>query len=189
MYLSESKANVGRLGSSTDTLVSPSQEALDFAAAFDYSILASATRARLGWAAYIIPEKKFDNAIATCKKFIDRYVEKSMGRDKMTERPYVFLDEILKTGASRELVRDQLLAIIIGGRDTSASTMTSLFWMLARRPDVVKKLRAEIEELQGRKPTWDDLKGMKYLAMVLKESACLTRIDVSEEAITDKKQR
>ena len=110
MYLSESKANVGRLGSSTDTLVSPSQEALDFAAAFDYSILASATRARLGWAAYIIPEKKFDNAIATCKKFIDRYVEKSMGRDKMTERPYVFLDEILKTGASRELVRDQLLA-------------------------------------------------------------------------------
>ena len=54
---------------------------------------------------------------------------------------------------------------------------------------MVKKLRAEIEELQGRKPTWDDLKGMKYLAMVLKESACLTRIDVSEEAITDKKQR
>lgn len=112
-----------------------------------------------------------------------------MGRDKMTERPYVFLDEILKTGASRELVRDQLLAIIIGGRDTSASTMTSLFWMLARRPDVVKKLRAEIEELQGRKPTWDDLKGMKYLAMVLKESAYLTGIDVSEEAIADKKQR
>ena len=59
--------------------------------------------------------------------------------------------------------------MILGGRDTSASTMSSLFWILARRPDVVEKLRAEISGLNGRKPTWEEMKELKYLNMVLKE--------------------
>ncbi|UKZ80120.1 hypothetical protein TrVFT333_007885 [Trichoderma virens FT-333] len=47
----------------------------------------------------------------------------------------------------RECIK--LMALILGGRDTSASTMTSLFWILARRPDVVKKLRNEISDLNA----------------------------------------
>lgn len=89
---------------------------------------------------------------------------------RVKERPYVFLNELLGSGASPEHIRDQLLAIIIGGRDTSAGTMSSLFWTLARRPDVVRKIRTEIAVLGTRKPTWEDLKGFKYLNFVLKES-------------------
>lgn len=82
----------------------------------------------------------------------------------------MFMNEMLESGASQEYIRDQLLAMILGGRDTSANTMSSLFWVLARRGDVYGKLRAEIGGLEGRKPTWENLKELKYLNMVLKES-------------------
>lgn len=162
---------IARLGYSTDTLVEPTEETLEFAKAFDHALLASASRARRGWAAYLMPDKQFDQSVKTCQRFIDRYVAKALADGKkVKERPYVFLNELLGSGASPEHIRDQLLAIIIGGRDTSAGTLSSLFWTLARRPDVVQKIRAEIAVLDGERPTWEDLKSFQYLNMVLKES-------------------
>lgn len=117
----------------------------------------------------MMPNAKFDESVRTMREYIDGYVAKAVANEKIRERPYIFLNEILASGASREHIRDQLLAIIIGGRDTSAGSMSSMFWVLARRPDIVAKLRDEIAELDGKKPTWEELKGMKYLNMVLKE--------------------
>lgn len=160
-----------RLGYSTNTLVDPTDETLGFARAFDHALLTSAIRARKGWAAYLVPDRQFNEAVKTCQRFIDRYVSKALSDDsRAKERPYVFLNELLGSGASAEHIRDQLLAIIIGGRDTSAGTMSALFWTLGRRPDVVRKIRSEIAVLGAAKPTWEDLKGFKYLNMVLKES-------------------
>lgn len=116
-----------------------------------------------------MPDKKLDQSVATCQRFIDRYVEEALREDRAKERPYVFMTEMLATGASKEYVRDQLLAMILGGRDTSASTLSSLFWTLARRPDVLSKMREEVGGLEGRRPSWEELKELKYLSMVLKE--------------------
>lgn len=116
-----------------------------------------------------MPDKKLDRSVATCQRFIDRYVEEALREDRAKERPYVFMTEMLATGSSKEYVRDQLLAMILGGRDTSASTLSSLFWTLARRPDVLSKMREEVGRLEGRKPSWEELKELKYLSMVLKE--------------------
>ncbi|KPM36510.1 hypothetical protein AK830_g10070 [Neonectria ditissima] len=156
-------------GYSTDTLANPTPEALEFTESFDYALLSAASRARLGWIAFLVPDRKLDRCVATCKRFIDQYVEEALREDRAKERPYVFMNEMVASGASREYVRDQLLAMILGGRDTSASTLSSLFWTLARRPDVLDKMRAEIAVLEGRRPTWEELKELKYLSMVLKE--------------------
>lgn len=86
------------------------------------------------------------------------------------------MNEMLKSGASREHVRGQLLAMILGGRDTSASVMSNLFWTLARRRDVWEELKVEVRGLEGRKPSWEDLKDMKYLNRVLKESEKLLHL-------------
>ena len=154
--------------------MNPTEETTEFAKAFDYALLASASRARKGWIAYLAPDRRFDDAVSTCQRFVDRYVHQALSDDsRIKERPYVFLNELLDGGASPEHIRSQLLAIIIGGRDTSAGTMSSLFWTLARRSDVVRKIRAELAEvLGGQKPNWEDLKNLKYLQMVLKESEC-----------------
>jgi hypothetical protein len=45
-----------------------------------------------------------------------------------------------------------------------------VFFTLARRQDVWKNLKAEVDLLDGRKPSFTDLKGMTYLTWVLNES-------------------
>lgn len=159
-----------RFGHSTDTLVDPTKETLDFAKSFDHMIQTAATRSRLGWMSFLLKDKAFDESVTTCRRFIDRYVYKAIADSKTQERPYIFLNELVNSGASHQQICDQLLSMIIGGRDTSAGTMSSLFWILARRPDVYSKARLEAATLNERKPTWDDLKGLRYINMVLKES-------------------
>ncbi|KAF7548761.1 hypothetical protein G7046_g8566 [Stylonectria norvegica] len=158
-------------GYSTRTLVKPSPDALAFTRSFDYALLSASYRSRLGWIAFLLPNRKLSQSVATCTRFIDRYVAEALAEQgKHRERPYVFMNEMLESGASHDYIRDQLLAMILGGRDTSASTMSSLFWVLARRRDVMVKLRREVDGLEGRRPTWEELKEMKYLNMILKET-------------------
>ena len=159
-----------RFGYSTSTLVDPIEENLAFARAFDYCLHIAASRARLGWLGQMLPDKEFDRSMALCKRFMDHYVSKAIADSKTKERPYVFLNEIVDTGISQEQIRDHLMAMIVGGRDTSASTMTAMFWTLARRPDIVSKAREEISSLRGSEPSWEDLKNLKYINMILKES-------------------
>lgn len=46
--------------------------------------------------------------------------------------------------------------IIVAGSDTTAATMTFLFYELARKPEEVKKLREELKPLTT-KPDWTDM--------------------------------
>lgn len=159
-----------RFGYSTNMLEKPSEEALQFTTSFDYALLTASSRSRMGWIAFLVPDRRLDSSVKTCQRFIDHYVAEARSEDRKQERPYMFMTEMLASGASPEMVRNQLLAMILGGRDTSASTMSSLFWVLARRPDVVDEMRRDISRLEGRKPTWEELKELKYANMVLKES-------------------
>ena len=117
----------------------------------------------------LLPDKKLNKSVAYCKAFIDQHVASALSQDKVKERPYVFMNEMLESGAPHEEITGQLMAMILGGRDTSASTLSSMFWELARRPEMVRKIRDEVNGLDGRRPTWEELKGLKYLNNVLKE--------------------
>ncbi|PHH77696.1 hypothetical protein CDD80_302 [Ophiocordyceps camponoti-rufipedis] len=156
-------------GRSTEMLLRPSDDAVEFTNAFDYALRASTNRGRAGWLAFLMPDKKFDASVAICRAFIDRYIAAALKEDKPKERSYVFMHELIDSGATHEEISDQLLSMILGGRDTSASTLSSLFWMLARRPDVVGAIRKEVLQLQGNRPTWEQLKELKYLNNALKE--------------------
>ena len=61
---------------------------------------------------------------------------------------------------------------MIAGRDTTAATLTFAMYCLARHPEVMQRLRAEVLEQVGpsRRPTFDDLKEFKYLRAVLNET-------------------
>lgn len=126
----------------------------------------------------LLPDKKLDASVAYCKAFIDRHVASALSQDKAKERPYVFMNAMLESGAPHEQITGQLLAMILGGRDTSASTMSSMFWELARRPELVRKIRDEVKGLDGRRPTWEELKGLKYLNNVLKEGVLQSHLGV-----------
>ena len=69
-------------------------------------------------------------------------------------------------------IRDQLMTLIFAGHDTSTSTLSFMFYELARHPRALARLQAEQDEvLGGRPPTADRLfGGMPYLDMVLDET-------------------
>ncbi len=71
-----------------------------------------------------------------------------------------------------EEIRDHLLTLLFAGHDTTAATVSWLFSLIGRYPEVYDKLEREIDEtLEGRAPTSDDLfDDMPYLDKVVKET-------------------
>lgn len=78
---------------------------------------------------------------------------------------YTFLHALASFTRDRVVIRDQLVGVLLAGRDTTASTLSWTFYELARHPEVYQKLRAEILNTVGptSAPTYEHLKNMKYL--------------------------
>lgn len=95
-----------------------------------------------------------------------------------TERG-TFLDDLLEATDDLEKVRSEIVGLILAGRDTAADTLSSLFYVLARRPDVWEKLQAEVNMLNGRIPSYDDLKQLTYHKHVIDESEYLSHYPTS----------
>jgi cytochrome P450 len=171
-------------GESVDILRSPEgSEQQNFAAAFDYGQVQVSARARLGPFLFLYRNKKFDQACRTIHNFVDRFVYKALEYRKMlegekqmsekhTER-YVFLNELAKATNDPKQLRDELLNILLAGRDTTASLLSHTWHALARRPDVWAKLKAEVDALEGKAPDYETLRNMKYLKFVLNECKLL----------------
>ena len=114
------------------------------------------------------PDGKFTSATQSTAEKPHELSEKHGDSDGEDER-YIFLHSLAKeTGDEKEL-RDQILHTLVAGRDTTASLMSSTLFVLARRADVWSKLRAEVATLNGKPPTFEEIKEMKYLRYVLHE--------------------
>lgn len=67
--------------------------------------------------------------------------------------------------------RDEAISLLIVGHETSASALAWTFYEIAQNPEVEAKLVMELDTvLAGRAPTMQDMRQLKYLDMVIKES-------------------
>ena len=82
---------------------------------------------------------------------------------------YVFLDELAKATDNPTEMRNEILSILIAGRDTTASMLTSTFHALSLRPDIWARLRAEVAFLNGQPPDYETLRNLKYVKHVMNE--------------------
>ena len=68
-------------------------------------------------------------------------------------------------------LRDETITLFLAGHETTASTLSWTWWLLAQNPAVEKKFPEELHGvLGGRTPTMDDLPKLTYLGHVLTES-------------------
>ncbi|PKA53177.1 Cytochrome P450 94A1 [Apostasia shenzhenica] len=70
---------------------------------------------------------------------------------------------------SDEFLRDIIISFILAGRDTTSSALTWFFWLLSSRPDVERRILAEIRSAGGDLGL-DRLREMNYLHAALTES-------------------
>jgi len=79
-------------------------------------------------------------------------------------------DEGDGNGMDDHQLRDEVLIMFAAGHETTANAMAWAFYELQRNPDVLAKLRAELDEvLGGRAPTAADLAKLVYTRMVIDE--------------------
>lgn len=72
---------------------------------------------------------------------------------------------------SDKQIRDEVTTIFSAGHETTANLLRWTLYLLARHPDVLAKLRQELDTLlQGKTPTADDLQPLVYTRAVLNES-------------------
>ncbi|KAG9122739.1 hypothetical protein FRC07_000747 [Ceratobasidium sp. 392] len=83
-----------------------------------------------------------------------------------------FLDSIIQTTKDEKLIKDQIMSVLLAGRDTTSSTLTFAVYLLAMDPAVLVKLRKEIVSHVGLNeyPTAEHFKEMKYLRSVIDET-------------------
>ena len=86
----------------------------------------------------------------------------------------MFIDALIQETRNKKELRDQCLNVLLAGRDTTACCLSWTLRLLARHPQVLERLRKEIDEVVGlgenaSQPTRVDLKKMRYLDLVLKE--------------------
>ncbi|KAI9882165.1 MAG: hypothetical protein M1823_006090 [Watsoniomyces obsoletus] len=152
-----------------------------FANAFDLSQRWLARRGRFRDLYWMITSKEFRTACKQVHEFVDHFVRLALDKkpsDKQQQggkERYVFLEALVAETRDPKELRDQLLNILLAGRDTTASHLGWLFYLLARHPAIFEKLRATIIEQFGtydnpRNLTFSGLKSCQYLQNVNNET-------------------
>ena len=163
----------------------------ELAAAFYEAQFEASERMRMGPLALLPPSKRFTRACKRCHNWIDGHVSRALtaqhshGSAKTNENRFIMLEEVVKETDDLVRIRSEMISILIAGRDTTASALSSLWFTLARRPDIVSKLRTEVEELGGEKPTFERLKTMRYLQWTIQEgeTSCVTATQIADESL------
>lgn len=166
-------------GESTNCLApGSSHDNIEFAEAFNRSQEAAARSFQIGKIGKWLHGSMTRKDRKYCQDFVDKFVRKGLEYRKALDLEktdakacdrYVFLYELIKKTTDPVQLRAELLNILLAGRDTTASLLSDVWFVLARRPDIWAKLREEVDALGGEKPTFQQIKDMKYLKWILNE--------------------
>lgn len=173
-----------------------SNEDFIFGKAFNFAQDDITTRLRLGIFDRFRKNEKGEQAIRICHEYIEKFVddalhfreeldlEKKAGSGK--DEKYYFIQEVAKQTTDKKRIRDELINILLAGRDTTASLLSNMFFEIAKRPDIYAKLRDEVSTLGGRPPTYEELRNLKYLKHCLNE--CKSHLALPFPSTTNHRQ-
>lgn len=126
----------------------------------------------------LVPKKLYRASIKDINDFIAPYIHQTLSLstaqlEELTksERDFTFLHGLATFTRDPKVIRDQLIAILLAGRDTTAATLSWCLHELSAYPDKYTRLRQEVLDVVGRHeaPTYQSLKDMKYLRYTIQE--------------------
>lgn len=153
-----------------------------FGEAFNVAQKYLATRSYAQSFYFLINTPSFRRSCKAVHAFARFYVNKAILMDddeleKKSQSGYTFLYELAKQTKDAKVLQDQLLNIMVAGRDTTAGLMSFTFFELSRHPEVYARLREEVLALFGEGTpqdleniTFESLKKCEYLKWVLNET-------------------
>jgi cytochrome P450 len=127
------------------------QEDLEFTEAITFASEYTAWRLRFGPLYWLVNSKKYKTACATVERFADRFVNLALNPDHKgstqlhgKERKFVLLDELVSETRDPAELRNQVLHVMLAGRETTASLLSFVLLLVSRHPNEFKKLREAV---------------------------------------------
>ncbi|CAI0374457.1 unnamed protein product [Linum tenue] len=82
-----------------------------------------------------------------------------------------FLVDMRGDDVDNRQLRDDLMTMLIAGHETTAAVLTWAVFLLAQNPSKMKKAQAELDAVLGQeKPTFESLKKLEYIRLIVVES-------------------
>ncbi|KAJ3576017.1 hypothetical protein NP233_g717 [Leucocoprinus birnbaumii] len=117
------------------------------------------------------------DTVAADRHILDQFVQPLLERglkekesrtateSKEDEVPETLLDYLLDKTSDQKVIKDELVNLLVAGRDTTSSLITFSLYMLIEHPEMEQRLRQEIMEKVGseRSPTSEDIRELRYL--------------------------
>ncbi|KAI5895522.1 cytochrome P450 [Schizophyllum commune H4-8] len=161
---------------------SPESE-LNFVTAFNDAQTACAGRMRFAehWPLFEMGRDRVEGPMRVVRAHIEPILAEALlrkgereatGEKKAAPGEQTLLEHLVDYTEDIGVIRDEILNIMIAGRDTTAATLSIIVYMLAQEPRVLHRLRQEVLDQVGesRRPTLDDFKYMKYMRAVINET-------------------
>lgn len=128
-------------------------------------------------------DPEFCRSNQICRSYVDTFVDEVLAYKKREApvgtvveeggiRRNSFLKDLASATNDKGKIRGELLSLLLAGRDTTASLLSSLFYHISRRPDVWDKLREEVDVLGGSRPTYAELRNLTYAKYCINEGKC-----------------
>lgn len=161
------------LGKSVDSLKNPQAK---FASAFAEVQRVQTMLTRSRDINIFIPKATYWAGLKVINAFVEPFIDEVLRlnvSDLEEKTNQSFPHALAATGTrDRNAIRDQVIAVLLAGRDTTASALSFTFKELSAHPEIVRKLRKEISDKVGpsRPPTYEDLKNMPYLQHAMNET-------------------
>ena len=124
-------------------------------------------------------KRSLNKDLKVVNSFVEPFIDQALSLPQSelenitkSSESFTFLHALASFTRDRKVIRDQIVAVLLAGRDTTAATLSWTFHEISTKPDIVAKLRAEILDRVGptNAPTYEDLKSMKYLQAVMSET-------------------
>ncbi|EGO30124.1 hypothetical protein SERLADRAFT_431596 [Serpula lacrymans var. lacrymans S7.9] len=167
-----------------------SHPANDFAEAFGDAQMASALRSRYGgkWPLAEFWKDKVHTYMDVIDEFVNPIIAEALEKkkamqsssgndlkgnfDREVKDGETLLDHLVNYTEDLKMLKDETLNIMIAGGDTTASTLSFMIYQLSQNPRILDRLREEIINKVGLtdRPTYDDIRDMKYLRAVINET-------------------
>lgn len=117
-----------------------------------------------------IPRRGYDKHIRLLNDYLYRIIAERRAL-KIYEDTSDLLGLLIASGMDDNLIRDQLLTMLIAGHDTSTALLAWALYLLAKHPDAMGHAQAEVDHaLSLEIPALDKLSQLLYLGQIIDET-------------------
>lgn len=135
---------------------------------------------------------RFKKELCRLQEFIQNIINQRKNASERTEDFLTYLMEVEGEDGpyfTNQQLKDELITLYIAGQETTASVLTFGIYELSKNPEVLRKMKAEIDSID--ELTLSSLSSLKYTGMVIDESMRKypPGWGVSREAVVDIKDQ